>query len=784
MANYIVPQVLINQLISEVQLNTIKNQNVLVIGPNYALFRYTDAGEKAKCYIGQYDGKIVKDASGEDAATMTDFREELLPLDLRKQSEVTGVIPYPELPADSTPDSSYARLYADNVVIQLFVAEGFSKLDDASAGADFDGQIRFDFALWGKRRGTEVIYTPADPCNDKEAEVRYGDTVKYDVKRDIVKGDVIRIPYVDGDGKDQVFESIINDVFESVPNSDIYDCIRLEDTLPAELGVSAETPVYSGEVVFCAMFDAVDIPQKVSVNDVNNWTTYDDPEDDEYGIVVDGGMQVAYSNWGDGMYYAKVIEADLYVQYRSLLRTATTDIQTIASHTLVENALGTVHPDNPLAFGVYMAALNSGDRLVYYCGVATNDLSGYNEVLAKASLTDEVYMIVPLTMNESVIDSVKAHVEEMSSAENKLWRIGFVSQEPPTTDMIYDATANVDNEPFYAKFLKDRDGEYTLMQFMWDDDEEDARANTVVKCLSQVEPGDVVKVFTENSQDTWDDTPKYTEYYVRKVVSNTVLRLTRPVDIDPLDDHDDEYEGPHTGLCCGPDHHYKVEVYRKLSHARQAKYIADLSSSLATRRMYNVFPSVASTDGVAFGGEFLAAAAAGLVSSVLPQQPVTNVELNGIGDIPLVYQTFSRQELNTIAAGGTFIIMQDRPGSQVYVRHQISTAYSEGNLLKSELSITKNLDSISYYFAELFAPLIGKYNITPELLDVIRSRLNGGLTALETATGAGMYGPQVLADGTEILELRQSEVNRDHVYAKVHLNLPVPFNYFDLDLEI
>ena len=33
MADYIVPQVLVNQLISEVALNTVKNQNVLVIGP-------------------------------------------------------------------------------------------------------------------------------------------------------------------------------------------------------------------------------------------------------------------------------------------------------------------------------------------------------------------------------------------------------------------------------------------------------------------------------------------------------------------------------------------------------------------------------------------------------------------------------------------------------------------------------------------------------------------------------------------------------------------------------
>ena len=39
MANYILPQVVINQLFSEVGYNTIRNQNCLVFGPNYHHFR-------------------------------------------------------------------------------------------------------------------------------------------------------------------------------------------------------------------------------------------------------------------------------------------------------------------------------------------------------------------------------------------------------------------------------------------------------------------------------------------------------------------------------------------------------------------------------------------------------------------------------------------------------------------------------------------------------------------------------------------------------------------------
>lgn len=774
MASYIVPQVLISQLISEVSLNTTQNQNVLVIGPNYALFRYSDAAEKPKTYIGEYDGSAVR-INGEDAATITgsDFDGSRLPVDF---GTVEGAIPYPGQPAGSVPDEAYARLFGDNVVVALLETKGFDRLDDESYSDKFDGRIRFSFAIAGKYRGHETDYRPGNPSEETPASITVLDDVIADVKRDIVAGDVIRIPGVGS--SDETFESIVSSVFESVEGSGVFDCVRLEDTIPDD--VDKDT----ADVEFCAMFNGVEISRKQTTPGMWNWTTYSDPDDGEYGIVVDTDMTVVYNNWGDQPIETKILEADLYLTYRALLPQAASDIQSVESHTYVESLLGTVHPDNPLAFGTYMAAINSGDRLVYYCGVPSDDLSGYNSALNKATLTDQVYFIVPLSRDETVIDSVREHVEEMSSKENKLWRIGFVSQEPPTTDTIYDAIANVDGKPFYAKFMQDKNGSYTMMQFMWDEKEEDTRPSSVTKCMTQVEAGDVVKVFTGNPEDTWDDTPNYTEYAVKKVVSNTVLQLNRQVDIEPSDDAGDDYDGSATGLCCGPDHHYEVEVYRKLGHARQAKYIADLSSSLATRRMYNVFPSMASTDGVQYSGEFLAAAAAGLASSVLPQQPITNVELNGIGDVPLAYQTFSRAELNTIAAGGTFIVMQDRPGSQVYVRHQISTAYSEGNLLKAELSITKNLDSISYYFAALFAPLIGKYNITPEILDVIRSRLNGGLAALENDTGAGLYGPQVLEEGTEIVYLRQSEVNKDHVEARVHLNLPVPFNYFDLDLEI
>ena len=123
------------------------------------------------------------------------------------------------------------------------------------------------------------------------------------------------------------------------------------------------------------------------------------------------------------------------------------------------------------------------------------------------------------------------------------------------------------------------------------------------------------------------------------------------------------------------------------------------------------------------------------------------------------------------------------PNDQVYIRHQISTAYEVNNLNTAELSITKNLDSISYFFDNLMSPYIGKYNITPELLAVLENVITGGLVSLES-TSYGLYGPQLIAEGTEILLLEQNAVLKDHVNCNLKLNLPYPFNHLVLKLFV
>ena len=226
----------------------------------------------------------------------------------------------------------------------------------------------------------------------------------------------------------------------------------------------------------------------------------------------------------------------------------------------------------------------------------------------------------------------------------------------------------------------------------------------------------------------------------------------------------------------------KIESYHPLSVAEQATAVANQSEQYFNRRVYNVFPSILNAFGVSLTSEYAACAIAGLCSSVVPQQGLTHIEVEGFDDLPLVYSTFSSAQLDEMAGAGTWIIMQEVAGGQVFVRHQVSTAASTEDLNETELSLVKNLDSISYFFVTQLRGYIGRYNVTPELLDTIRTQMDSGLNYLGSLTSVGLLGPQIILEGSEVVSVQQHPDFRDRVIIRVNLNLPAPLNVIELYL--
>ena len=627
--------------------------------------------------------------------------------------------------SQETIDQSYIKLFGDNVFVKL---GEFTKVEVVSTTPD------------------QLTITPQDN-EPSAAEVSEGrmlrltvGTATHDV---VVKG--VSYTYDSASGK----------------------VTKITVDIDEELDTSATITT----AALCEVQQGVEFPRE-DVTDDNKEAFFWEvaTEDGEIGVKIKKQLRAKYNDsdyvgTGDG--WGDVLAADLYVEFRGLLTTYSDTIHTITGSDDVETYLGTVHPDNPIAQAVYNAALNAGGQTVAYMAVPTDDANGYDAVLNAAELTKEVYFFVPATQDNDILQKVKSHVEAMSAPRVKQWRVAFISDKVPELSDTYTAANAPDGQDFYSSVLSvDADKKTADIAFYDRYDTDGAvqyKESTRTMFKRDVKVGDYVYC---GYHQEWGVTVPHVVKVV-KVINNSRLRVDNST----------------AGLVVKADEYGKAEVHHPFTSAEQAEEIAKTSKWWGTRRVYNVFPSVFMNNGVKQTGEFAAACVAGLVSSCLPQQPVTNLQITGITDIALTTTTFTKDQLDTIAAGGTFIVTQDLENDKVYIRHQISTAYIDNNLNTAELSVTKNVDSISYFFDDLMSPYIGKYNITPELLLVLRNVLESGITSL-ASTNYGLYGPQLIAQGTEILLLEQDALLKDHVNCNMKLNVPYPFNHMILKLFV
>lgn len=736
MASYVVPQVEIHQLFSELPVALTQNQVPFVFGPNYLLHRYGAEAEKADTYVGEYNSLEqpgYRDPEDDETSSpaATDSSDPVV-VKQKQFYEFPGALDPTQI------DKTYTKLFADNVVVQL---------------ADIQGTARVT-------RDGNIIPNELDvPVTDMlKAEVTVGRKMRLYCNRT-------------GSGNTESYDFItdisIVDIDPDYVSAESLDTTYVRIMIDEEL----DNDIVVTKASLCEIQNGVEISPE-DLTDINknnfNWKAVvkDVDGEEKYGIEIQTQFKVEVNDEDflrAGVEWGTVLSADLYITFRELIDSASDTIHTLTYSTEVADALGTVSPDNPLAQGVYNAALNSGGQVIRYMAVPSNDAEGYNRVLNAATLTKEVYFLVPMTQDAALLDLVQAHVNSMSAPTTKRWRIAFVSAKIPEVDPIYTAEATTDGHDFQAivtsinTVKKTAEVEFVVKRG------DDWIADPDTRFKKDLRKKDVL-VLKFKHQEWGKYVPQ--EYMILDIMSNSKLRVSDP-------------NGELTVTTVGE----KAEVNHPYTNAEKAEVIRNLSSSFADRRIYNVFPPIFTGSGVQQTGEFAAACVAGLVSSCLPQQPVTNLELVGIDDVPLTYQTFSHYDLNTMASGGTFIVMQDLPNDQVYIRHQISTDYEANNLNTAELSITKNLDSISFYFDNLLSPYIGKYNITPELLDVLRNVITSGLVSLES-TAWGLYGPQIIAEGTEILLLEQDSMLKDHVNCNLKLNLPYPFNHLVLKLFV
>jgi hypothetical protein len=222
----------------------------------------------------------------------------------------------------------------------------------------------------------------------------------------------------------------------------------------------------------------------------------------------------------------------------------------------------------------------------------------------------------------------------------------------------------------------------------------------------------------------------------------------------------------------------KVEVYRTRTLTQYATAIGNDAGAIKNRRVYYIWPDELSDGTDVVSGIYLCAGLAGLRSGVAPHAPLTNVQISGFYN-PTRTLMFNATQLNTMAGNGVWIVTQDLAGT-VYTRHQVSTDNTDIN--RREQTITTNLDSISRQYREGFSDLIGRGNVSDDMINIIRTRVHSISGSIQGLDYPLSLGPQL--QGYTIKTLEIDPVLRDRIRLTVTPVLPYPLNNLDITMLI
>ena len=412
---------------------------------------------------------------------------------------------------------------------------------------------------------------------------------------------------------------------------------------------------------------------------------------------------------------------------------------TITSDDDVVDQLGPIDPKNPLAFAASLAAANTSKQILA-TGVSADTTAEHQRALDFLEPL-EVYSMVPLTQDTSILTLYQAHVNQQSTPESKHERRVYINRALVVReDRITTTDARVGGlaDPVSAR--------------LWVDG-----TPGTIDYTSLVSPGDFI---------LYNDGTAH-ELLVQTVSAGSLKVLSTGSVNYPI-------------APVAPGAAYTVVSATK-SKTEQAQFLAAYAHAFSDKRVFFVWPdeAVVSVNGTntVVSGYNVSAGVAALRSEERPQQPLTNLVLAGYSGLNHSNKYFSETQLRILSAGGMFILVHDTDGAPLRIRQQRSTDTS--SLYKNEDSILAVVDYVAKFMRSELQPYIGKYNITPQYLDTLRVVVNGLFSRLRETTEVG---PTILSG--EVLELKQNDTELDHVDLKVRIGVAVPANFIDVLLQI
>jgi hypothetical protein len=485
----------------------------------------------------------------------------------------------------------------------------------------------------------------------------------------------------------------------------------------------------------------------------NQWVAGDD------GVTVAaGGLAVALSDFtedSDLTHWVPLKSADadstLFVSFRELKPSVPGEAIFRIDRASQLEQFGARDADNPLGLGASLAISGSQGKTIYVGRVTSDDTEGFSEVLTRAENIEALYAHTPMTDDYEIQLLCKDHVNLMSDEKSKKWRRVYIGTAIPGDYQVSidDASATIQSDGSGNVVVSDPEGRFVALNVI---------------------PGDLYRTnFTP--LNAWGDLgyDNYVAggYIVESVVDEETLILK---------------SGPTSAIGIPA----RYEIWKKDNSENVSDFIAARSASFGSRRVSNVFVDGAnyldaSSNLVTLHPMFIAAEIAGLRTAVAPQQGLTNTEVASVAAAPAMYIKYNEDELNKIAANGSFVITQEYQDGPRFIRHQLTTDTNRGNLYYED-SVGVNVDEISFQVKHALRPYIGRRNVNPE---TIRDIFEDMFTILEDHTyvepALSSIGPALI--GFSDLRVAINDTFKDRIDVTAKLNVPLPLNVIDVTLN-
>lgn len=435
-------------------------------------------------------------------------------------------------------------------------------------------------------------------------------------------------------------------------------------------------------------------------------------------------------------------------------------------------SLDPINTNNPLALGIYFALLNAPGIQVTGIGVdAVSADSPYGTVEAFARSAAfleafEAYALAPLTNDESVGQVFNTHVSVMSDPSQKGERIVLFNPRQPTAKVDTLVASGINGNSTSAVSF------------------DTGVVNLPALLLNEgLDPTSTIPVEAGLFLDIGSDSLRYS---IESVAGGVITIRTSFL----TGENDDAYYAT-TNLATPPlpasliEEAFAIRIRGapltlpdgSLDKQAMAETYQAQAQGYANRRFWRV---IADTTAATIGGLeqelpafYLTAGIAGMIGQQPPSQSFTNFPMTGYTRVSGTNGFFTERQLNIIAGGGNYIVIQETEGAPLVSRMALTTDVTSVETRTD--SVTKIVDFTAKFLRRGLRNFIGRFNVTQGFLDAL-SHVIQGLLGFLVETGVLI--------GADLNNIIQDETAPDTVLVDITLDVPFPCNYIRLTLAV